>query len=435
MRLLSAAAVLHILLVILVFCTGSGGLLPAHFDRNGIGQFAYDSYRYQTEMTKLSDLLTKGEITAWLAAPPDIHVKIYSLSSAVLGPFIGFNILSVEPVNLFYYLLTVWLVFQLTVLTFGRRAAVIAAVVTALWPTLLMHSTQLLRDPLFIAAFLAVVFVIGLWCAKTLSWSYGFWSASLAVAGVLTIFIVRPAIWDIARLLVGLGTVLLIVRQIAEKKFLAGNVAAATMLLTAIVIIPKYETIFNVEPKKDIGGDVAIAVRVLDEPLWKRISERRRGFINPQDDESESIPASNIDMDVQFNSTADVVSYVPRAAVIGFFSPFPDMWLGDGFKVGSAGRKLSGVEMLITYLMEALAVIGVWYKRRLLITWLLVLTTILGVIALSLIVLNIGSLYRIRYPFWILIVVLGAGGLAYLAETFSQPREARTRLTSAPEAL
>jgi hypothetical protein len=117
---------------------------------------------------------------------------------------------------------------------------------------------------------------------------------------------------------------------------------------------------------------------------------------------------------VQFNGWTDMFRYLPRAAVIGFFSPFPDMWLAQGNQVGSTGRRLSGIEMLFTYLIEGLALVGLWYKRRELTVWLLLLTTAVGVTALGLIVLNIGSLYRVRYPFWMLLVVLGAGGSIHL---------------------
>jgi hypothetical protein len=40
----------------------------------------------------------------------------------------------------------------------------------------------------------------------------------------------------------------------------------------------------------------------------------------------------------------------------------------------------------------------------------LTFSAILGATALGLIVVNIGSLYRLRYSYWILLVILGAGG-------------------------
>jgi len=79
--------------------------------------------------------------------------------------------------------------------------------------------------------------------------------------------------------------------------------------------------------------------------------------------------------------------------------------------VGLIGRLLSGLsglEMSLTYLIEALAFVFVWRRRRRLETWLLLLTTTTGVVALGMVVVNIGTLYRMRYPFWILMVIMAA---------------------------
>jgi hypothetical protein len=414
LRLIVAAAVFHLLLVMLVFAIARFGLLPRQFDKNGFGQFAFDSYRYETEGNTLANLLTQKGLAAWVDAQPELHVKLYSLPFALLGPHIGFNILAIEPLNLLYYLLALGLVFNLAGEAFGRRAGLIAAATVAVWPSYLMHTTQLLRDPLLIVAFLALILIVVQWLTKVYSWRRGVLAGLLAVLAVITIFVVRQAIWDVVRAVAGLGAVLLAVREVRERRVLVGNVVSTALLLAAIVIIPQSKTMFQLAPKIDAEGQPLIAAQIFESPLWARIAERRRGFVNPLGDQTESIPASNIDIDVQFNGWTDMIHYLPRAAVIGFFSPFPYMWLEQGSQVGSTGRRLSGLEMVFTYLIEVLALVGLWHKRRELSVWLLSLTTVVGVTALGMIVLNIGSLYRVRYPFWMLLVVLGAGGVTHL---------------------
>lgn len=123
---------------------------------------------------------------------------------------------------------------------------------------------------------------------------------------------------------------------------------------------------------------------------------------------------SNIDNDVQFYGPADILRYAPRAAAIGLFAPFPDMWFTSGKTVGSAGRLLVGVETLLMYLVEALALCGLWFGRRRLSAWLFFLLSAVGVFALGLVVTNVGALYRIRYLFLIMLMVLAAGGVARL---------------------
>ena len=67
---------------------------------------------------------------------------------------------------------------------------------------------------------------------------------------------------------------------------------------------------------------------------------------------------SNIDTDVEFKSIGDILGYLPRAALIGLFAPFPQMWFEAGPQVGYAGRIVSGLETLLMYLMELLAFIA-----------------------------------------------------------------------------
>ena len=88
------------------------------------------------------------------------------------------------------------------------------------------------------------------------------------------------------------------------------------------------------------------------------------------------------------------------------------MWFRPGKQVGYGGRIISGFETLLTYVIESMALFGLWSVRKELPAWLLVIVIGLGTVALGLVVNNIGAMYRLRYPFWVLIVILGAGGLS-----------------------
>src|SRR5205085_12346137 len=72
-----------------------------------------------------------------------------------------------------------------------------------------------------------------------------------------------------------------------------------------------------------------------------------------------------------FRSLTDLLRYLPRAAVVGFFAPFPSMWFASGRQVGSAGRLLGGLESLAMYVVEGLALLGLWRGRRQLSVWFL----------------------------------------------------------------
>ena len=98
------------------------------------------------------------------------------------------------------------------------------------------------------------------------------------------------------------------------------------------------------------------------------------------------------------------------------------MGLGAG-RHGS-GRRLAGFETLLSYVIECLALFGLWRARRNLSAWLLFLVITLGAMSLGLVVGNIGALYRLRYPFWVLLVVVGASGADCLIRHIAKPSAA-----------
>ena len=83
--------------------------------------------------------------------------------------------------------------------------------------------------------------------------------------------------------------------------------------------------------------------------------------------------------------------------------------------------------MILTYVMELLAIAGIWSKRRQPVAWLLAFTVAAGMTGLGLTVLNIGSLYRLRYPFWILLAIMAAGGAVHVVSTLTGKEQQKLR--------
>lgn len=121
---------------------------------------------------------------------------------------------------------------------------------------------------------------------------------------------------------------------------------------------------------------------------------------------------SNIDVDMQFDSLIDLVLYVPRALQVGVLAPFPPMWLSNGVSPGSGlMRFIAGVEMVVSYVL----VVGVgllWFSlknnRPALMVAILMATVL--ILAMALVVCNVGTLYRMRYGGWQLLNGLGVLG-------------------------
>src|SRR5258708_14490423 len=244
---------------------------------------------------------------------------------------------------------------------------------------------------------------------------------------MLLMWIVRLAMWDVVRAVTAVGLVLLVIRQIRTKRVLIGNLIAAVLLIATALTIPRFKSMLEPQQTTMTGTEPPIAQRVLDVPLWERIARRRECFVNPNGDEIVTSKVSNVDESVQFKSWSDIVRYFPLAIAIGFFAPFPNIRFAGGGQVGNIGRRLSGIEMILTYVMELFAIAGIWSKRRQLVAWLLAFTVAAGMTGLGLTVLNIGSLYRLRYPFWILLAIMAAGGAVHAVSTLTGKEQQKLR--------
>lgn len=425
-RLCVAALILHVVTTIVILLAGRLGLARGVFDVSGVGAFASDGVLYRAEAAWLADAMAAHGFTVWLDAPFQLHVKIYALLFTALGWCFGHTILSIEPLNALCYAAAVALVYRLGLDASGERAARLGAVIVGLWPSLLLHTTQFLKDPLVIVATLALVAVISGWLAREYSRRAGL--AAWAVASLQP-----PLLWHLRRemLLVALaavllGLALLAVRQRRERRWLAGNMTCAVLLLFTTLLTPFVIPAYHTPPqlKKELRGRPPQAAQATT-PSESSIQSRVLTMLGNVRRESSESADSAVDAHVEFRSPTDVLLYLPRAAQVGLFAPFPSQWFDEGGEVGRAGRLLSGAETLLTYALILSALLGVWGGRRRLSVYALLGVALIGVTGLGVAVANVGTLYRMRYPFWMLLVVLGAAGVVNVADRLNARRRAR----------
>jgi len=121
---------------------------------------------------------------------------------------------------------------------------------------------------------------------------------------------------------------------------------------------------------------------------------------------------SNIDVDVHFDSYVDVFAYVPRAITIGLAAPFPTTWFASAVESGGRMmRLLSAGEMFIAYLSYAGLLLLLLSPLPQKSPAVIVLLFCAGAIVLYVVAVpNVGSLYRMRYPFWQTFVCFGVLG-------------------------
>jgi putative peptidoglycan lipid II flippase len=427
-HLLLAATGLHVALTLAVFGAGRLQLFPASLSANGLSNtLGSDSLvPYKSEVESLAELLHKGEASAWFHSPVELHAKLYSLSFALFSQWTTFNVLTVEPLNLLYYLVILILIYGLARLVFDRRAGLLAAVTVALWPSFLLHTTQLLRDPLVIIVTLVLMLSAAQWLTRTSSWRQALPSVLGTVIAVATIWFVRASMWNIVPLILVLTLLLLVVRQLREKRVLLVNLLCVLLALVTVISSPRALSRSRLVLKQNVPP--AAPAWQTAETAWQRIARLRRH----ESEDSLIVPGSYIDSDVRFGGFLDIVRYSPRAIMIGLFVPFPNMWFTPGQHVGMPARLMAGFETLLTYLIELLCVVGFWQRRQQFAVWLLLPTAVLGAGAVALVVVNVGSIYRLRYSFWMLLVVLGSGGLVRVFSKASKEKRAQPQLPHSP---
>jgi hypothetical protein len=245
------------------------------------------------------------------------------------------------------------------------------------------------------------------------------------------IWLARDNMGELLIATVALGAALLIARQVRERQVHAANLVGMALAILVSVgvtqVVPKFR-------KPDAPRRAALE-RPAAPPSnpWLRVAARvgtvRQRFATEYPDSG-----SNLDSQVQLNSTADLIRYLPRAAAIGFFAPFPKMWFATGKQVGSGGRLLSGLETMAMYVVEGLAIVGLWGKgrgRQGFSVWFLALVAALGLISLGLVVVNVGALYRLRYIFLVLLIILAAAGAVQTLDWCRKKRSDGSRLGAA----
>lgn len=442
------AAFIHVALAVGLFWAGRGQVVPTLIDRDGIiTSFAFDSYEYQRGAVKLVEVLKQEGVAAWAGTSAPLHVKVISIQFALLGPLFGYGPLSAEPFNLLCYLAVVGLTLALGREIGGARAGLLAAWVVALWPTFLLHTLQLLKDPLFIAGAIALVLCLTTWLTRTYSPREAIVIGALTAVAVSLLLLIRSAFGFVIFTLVIIGFILLIIRQLIERRLLYWNMISPLLILVAGVLLllslssrggqklKHYPSDQGGQPKAAASDGVEVPTvisylpRSDEEPpttytgrlyAWADRMGLRLGSIRYRFAAIYSESGSNIDSEIRLRNLKDLFLYLPRAFEIGCCAPFPGMWIAAGKQVGRAGKLLSGAETFIMYIFELLALVAVFRPPRRLAAWLLLSTSALGMTLLGLVVPNVGALYRFRYIFWILLIILGAKGLEAVLMLFRQ---------------
>jgi hypothetical protein len=238
----------------------------------------------------------------------------------------------------------------------------------------------------------------------------------LAVVSTLLIWMMRPyanAIFFAASA-IGVTVLAILLRPRGVTWWLA---AGSFLLALAAVIIFVAQTQAQTQAQTPVGlcdiWQQQPPAPLLDNQLAGLACARegfRLGYPNAE---------SNIDTEVAFRNARDLAAYVPRALQIALFAPFPDMWAGKSHRLGGTVQRLLAVlEMTLYYLALVGCVLAAVksHSRERAILAALVSFSLFFVLVHALVVTNIGTLYRIRYPAMLLLCALGMWGWSMVAQ-------------------
>ncbi|MBK8015739.1 MAG: polysaccharide biosynthesis C-terminal domain-containing protein [Betaproteobacteria bacterium] len=303
----------------------------------------------------------------------------------------------------------------------GQLGGLIAAILFTLSPTSLQWYGQNHKDSFAIAGTLLIV---SGWIRSLVpDWSsirQLARSALMTLAGALLVLFVRSYLLQILLLGMVVGTLAAWVVGALRARVEEGDALSIPRALLPVVIVaatfvasPKHEVVELVLAVEDITAPDSTPwawqstggiPRSIDHALQK-LSTSRAHFAS-----SGHAAGSLVDGGRLPANAFDALAYMPRALAIGLFAPFPGSWVENP----TAVRLIGAFETLVWY--GFFPGIALFVLRRPSVK----LFACLGFAGVSLTIMGyaepvVGTLYRLRFGIWTLLLLTGAAGWAHLA--------------------
>jgi len=146
--------------------------------------------------------------------------------------------------------------------------------------------------------------------------------------------------------------------------------------------------------------------KLVDEKLFA-ISFSRMPYELLKNSPNATIKALILTDEAEFHSASDIILYLPRALQVSLFAPFPTYWpLFSDINDGSTFRLMTSIELFIAYISFIFLAYGLYryrlWKFSIPIFYMLFVLQVYGFA-----IPHIGTLYRYKYSYFILLVSLG----------------------------
>jgi hypothetical protein len=338
----------------------------------------------------------------------------------------------VTPVYALFYAVSTVCIYRTTWLLSGNEAGGwCAAAAFLLFPSAATIYADMHKDAVSSAGLLLLVSALTeLEMRERVRLRESFWYLATCVIAVLLLWLVRPYLIKmcLAALIIGLiallmANAILTTRQRFDLKRYLPHLAIFVFM--AVITTHSSAPLMDASPHQiplaaQSDGHISnTKTSSLFDRMVAPVLYVRSGFV-------ATPGGSVIDKDVHITSFSDLATYLPRTMQIALFAPFPDMWFERGMTAGARMMRLvSGLEMTICYvLLVGYIVLVPSLKRNRIAAFVFVMATSLTLLCvLGLAVPNVGTLYRMRYPVFMLVVGLGASGWAVLFAKFRGRRK------------
>lgn len=383
---------------------------------------------HQIAVAKANEINEKGwaywELRPSGHSPAGIASVIYALS--VEKPF------SILPFNALVHALTGCVVLGILLSFFPTGAAILGSVAFVLNPTAMEWVAQIHKDGLFVLGNLLLLLCLVNISAPgrpTTIARRGVYFL-LGLAGIFISWVARPHWAPVSFLFSLLIALNWIYSLVSRHGAIHSNGRKAFVLFCFLGLLLAQNYAANYQPVDWLSENVRwnaisssgaasnseninkLEVWYRSEFLPERLDQKFLSLARARLGATTTGGATLIDGESEFNSANDVLSYVPRALQIGLFSPFPDLWVGDGSTpVMTLARKVTGLFTLMGYLgigSFLLALVGLRNRAEFRALAIMCLSSL---VLLVIVMPNIGTLIRMRFGFYAMCVAFGVSFL------------------------
>ena len=379
---------------------------------------------HQLAVAKAKEINEKGwtywELRPSGHSPAGIASVIYALS--VEKPF------SILPFNALVHALTGCVVLGILLSFFPTGAAILGSMVFVLNPTAMEWVAQIHKDGLFVLGSLLLLLCLVNISAPgrpTTIARRGVYFL-LGLAGICISWVARPYWAPVSFLFSLLIALNWIYSLVSRRGAIHSDGRKAFVLFCFLGLLLTQNYAANHQPVDlfsdnvrwnavSSSGATSNPENINKHEVWyrseflpERLDQKFLSLARARLGATTTGGATLIDGESPFNSANDVLSYVPRALQIGLFSPFPDLWIGDGSTpVMTLARKVTGFFALMGYLGIGSFLLALVSLRNRVEFRALAIMCLSSLVLLAIVMPNIGTLIRMRFGFYAMCMAFG----------------------------